>query len=408
MAVGRPSGMRTGLPLPGSRPKLQLLGLGMAGGLIAISALTPPTAAKSEVHAAKARSLPAVSLTTTATRLSVDVDPDLPGSSSWRFDLFRQSAGKWRKVGTYSTKGRAEIRSLRVKPGTYRVRIRQRPGFRQLTSPKYVYPTSATAAPVTPAQPAPSPAREQPPSTAPATPSPTQTPWWSPLPGTDWQWQLHGILDTTVSAPVFDIDGQTTSAETVAALKARGIRVICYFSAGSAEPDRPDAAAFPPAAIGKQLLDWPRERWLDVRNPALLPIMEARVADCAAKGFDAVEPDNVDAQVNDSGFPLSVADQLSYDRAIAELAHKYGLGVALKNYPSQVDALVSYFDFAVVEECVRVRECGSYASFTRAAKAVLAVEYQGTLNDICPVAQGYGFSAMLKTPDLTAWRAVCP
>lgn len=30
------------------------------------------------------------------------------------------------------------------------------------------------------------------------------------------------------------------------------------------------------------------------------------------------------------------------------------------------------------------------------------------LDDICPVAQSYGFSAMLKMPDLTAWRAVCP
>lgn len=389
-----------------------------AAALIAGSFAGNPgaTVAGSEVSAARAKALPAISLSTTTStgsRLLVDVDPDLSGGRSWRFILYRQNSGKWRKVGAYRTKGGQELRSLRVKPGTYRVRVLKRPGFGQVTSTRYTYPAAPPAVPTGPTRPAPGPSggpSETPTSPTPSAPepSPTRTPWWSPAPGTDWQWQLHGALDTTVSAPVFDIDGETNSVETVAALKAKGIHVICYFSAGSYERGRPDTAAFPEAAIGNQLVDWPNERWLDIRHPAILPIMEKRIADCAAKGFEAVEPDNIDGQANSSGFPLTVADQLSYDRALADLAHKYGLGVALKNYGTQVGALYPQFDFAVVEECVRVGDCSAYVPFILAGKAVLEVEYQGTLESICPVTKSYGFSAMLKTTALEAWRSVCP
>lgn len=364
--------------------------------------------------AGRARVRPVVALSTLTTptgpRLLVDVDPNLPRTGSWRFGLYRQNSGKWRKVASYRTKGSQELRSLRVKAGNYRVRVLKRPGFRQLTSHSYTFPGPVIQAPGGSPTPAPGSSGSPPPgsTTGPPQPSPTHTPWWSPTPGTDWQWQLHGTLDTSVQSPVFDIDGQSNSAETVAALKARGTRAICYFSAGSYEKGRPDSASFPQEAIGNQLVDWPNERWLDVRHPAILGIMEKRIADCAAKGFDAVEPDNADGQVNSTGFPLTVADQLAYDRALAALAHKYNLGIALKNYGAQAVALSPDFDFAVVEECVRLGECSSYVPFISAGKAVLEVEYQGTLESICPVTKSYGFSSMLKTTALEAWRSVCP
>jgi hypothetical protein len=55
--------------------------------------------------------------------------------------------------------------------------------------------------------------------------------------------------------------------------------------------------------VGKELPDWPGEHWLDVRRLDVLgPILERRLDLCRQKGFDAVEPDNVDAYANDSGF----------------------------------------------------------------------------------------------------------
>jgi hypothetical protein len=243
-------------------------------------------------------------------------------------------------------------------------------------------------------------------------PGPTPAPagsWWVPAKGTSWQWQLTGTLDTSVDAAVFDIDGEDNSAKTVAALHAAGRKVICYLSAGSWEDWRTDADAFPASVTGKTLDGWPDEKWLDIRAlDILLPIMDARIAACAAKGFDAVEPDNVDGYTNNTGFPLTAADQATYNKAIAELAHSHGLGVALKNNPDQAAELEPHFDFAIVEECARYNECNKYTPFTKAGKAVLHVEYTGTLDSFCPTTTALGFSSMRKELDLTAWRNPCP
>ncbi len=48
------------------------------------------------------------------------------------------------------------------------------------------------------------------------------------------------------------------------------------------------------------------------------------------KGCDGVEPDNMDGYANDSGFPLTAEDQLTFNRFIANEAHRRGLAVGLK------------------------------------------------------------------------------
>ncbi len=65
----------------------------------------------------------------------------------------------------------------------------------------------------------------------------------------------------------------------------------------------------------------------------LAPLMRARLDLCQAKGFDAVEPDNIDGYQVDggTGFPLTAGDQLRYNRWIAAEAHCRGLSIGLKN-----------------------------------------------------------------------------
>lgn len=351
----------------------------MAGGLGSLTAATGSElsqGAAAETVRADAKARPTVTFTG-GPSLVIDVDPNLSGSKYWRFRLDRRSGSKWKKVGVYHTHGKAETRSLRVKAGTYRVHVYARSGFRSSTTGAYAFSPASG--------------------------------WWAPAQGTDWQWQLSGTVDTGVSSPVFDIDGEDNSAATVATLHAKGARVICYFSAGSYEKGRGDAAKFPSSVRGKALEGWPDEQWLDIRKQSvLLPIMEKRIASCGKKGFDAVEPDNVDGYSNSTGFSLSSSNQRSYNKAIARLAHKYGMGVALKNDPAQASSLQPYFDFAVVEECARFGECSSYTPFTQAGKAVLHVEYEGDLASFCPATKPLGFSSMLKNLDLDAWRSVCP
>ena len=159
---------------------------------------------------------------------------------------------------------------------------------------------------------------------------------WTPKPEVSWQWQLSGKVDTSVRAKVFDIDGEGSSPTLVKKLHRKGARVICYISAGSWEDWRKDAGAFPDSVRGSDLDGWPGEKWLDIRRlDVLLPIIEKRIAACSAKGFDGVEPDNVDGYTNSAGFPITASDQLAYNKAIAKLAHRHGLAVGLKTTPTR-------------------------------------------------------------------------
>jgi hypothetical protein len=98
------------------------------------------------------------------------------------------------------------------------------------------------------------------------------------------------------------------------------------------------------------------------------------------KGCDGADPDNVDSYSHDTGFPLTAADQLDYNRFLASSAHQRGLLVGLKNTVELVPDLVDQFDFAVNESCYRYRECGVYQGFVARNKAVFIMEYRGTVN----------------------------
>ena len=89
--------------------------------------------------------------------------------------------------------------------------------------------------------------------------------------------------------------------------------MVCYMNAGGWEEWRPDAGEFPTGIIGDDLNDWEVERWLDVRRVNILAsIMEARMDSCRDKGFDGIEPDNIDRFLNDTGYDLTSKDQLAY------------------------------------------------------------------------------------------------
>ncbi len=241
-------------------------------------------------------------------------------------------------------------------------------------------------------------------SLAPATTMPAI---WQPRRGTTWQWQLSGTLSTTVDAQVYDVDLFETPASAVASLHAAGHRVVCYLSAGSWEPDRPDSARFPKTVRGSAVPGWD-EQWLDIRAVTVLePIMAARMDLCRAKGFDGVEADLVDGFASDTGFPLTDTDQLTYNRMLARMAHARGLAIGLKNDLDQVAALEPDFDFAVNEQCVEFDECDRLAPFLAADKAVFHAEYDVPTAQFCPTSRRLGLSSVRKHLDLGPWRETC-
>ncbi|HEY6731085.1 MAG TPA: endo alpha-1,4 polygalactosaminidase [Solirubrobacterales bacterium] len=227
---------------------------------------------------------------------------------------------------------------------------------------------------------------------------------WLPQPTTaPWQWQLQGKIDTSVPAPVYEVDGFETPAATVAKLHRQGRKAICYLDVGAWERYRPDADRYPRSVLGNVYFGYPDERWLDIRRIDLLtPILRDRFEICARKGFDAVEPDNLAGYENRTGFPLSGRDQLRFNRWVAREVRRRGMSVALKNDPAQVKQLVGDFDFAVVEECFAYDECAMFSPFVAAGKAVFVAEYEKPLAEICAAAKELHFSVIKKGYDLFA------
>jgi hypothetical protein len=201
--------------------------------------------------------------------------------------------------------------------------------------------------------------------------------WWQPPQQLTWYWQLTG---TPLVEPVdaTDIDGFDAAASTVSSLHGRGQHVICYIDVGTAENWRPDYGQFPSADLGSSN-GWPGEKWLNVSDPAIRPIMAARFQMCQQKGFDAVEPDNMDGYENSTGFSISASQQAAYDEWVAQEVHSLGMAVFQKNDPEQAATLQPSFDGALDEQCNEYSECSSFAPYVSAGKPVLDAEYQSSL-----------------------------
>lgn len=231
---------------------------------------------------------------------------------------------------------------------------------------------------------------------------------YNPEVGISWHLQLTGEINTSRNVDLYDIDLEEVSQEVIDELHSKGIKVICYFSAGTWESYRADANQFPREVLGNALEDWPDEKWLDISNyEAFAHIMRGRFDLAVQKRCDGVDPDNVDAFQNNSGFDLSYEDQLTYNKWLAEEAHKRNLAISLKNDLDQIKDLVDYFDFAINEQCFSYKECNLLTPFIEQGKPVLGVEYELELDEFCTEANNLNFSWLKMDYDLDGGRRGC-
>jgi hypothetical protein len=114
------------------------------------------------------------------------------------------------------------------------------------------------------------------------------------------------------------------------------------------------------------------------KRVALIEVIGPWIDRCAADGYDAIEPDNLDSwsRNRESEALLSQADAEAFARLLATRAHGQGLAIGQKNTTVvlQDDKDDVGFDFAVAEECGRYGECGDYAAVY--GGHVIAIEYR--------------------------------
>lgn len=181
---------------------------------------------------------------------------------------------------------------------------------------------------------------------------------------------------------------------------AEGVYNICYVNLLQTQPDadgEPDPERYGTTAWwdarhpelllrddeGELVLD---EEWdevvFDVRTQAqreaLFAVQRDWLDGCATDGFDAIEPDNLDAYTRSADL-MTFDDALAYLQIVVPYVHGLNLAIAQKNVNGEFAALkadqgvngtdfitstvpAQGFDFAIAEECAVYDECGQYAA----------------------------------------------
>lgn len=216
------------------------------------------------------------------------------------------------------------------------------------------------------------------PTVAPA--GPTVTP---PPPAARFSYQISGAFRPAPGVRIVDRDWHDPPAAVP--------YNICYVNGFQAQPEElgwwrahhRDLLLF---RNGRPVIDtgW-NEQLFDTstahKRAALSAIVGGWIRACARKGFDAVEPDNLDSWTRSQG-RLTAADDLAYAARLISRAHAAHLAIAEKNAAEvAVRGRHLGFDFAIAEECQVYGECGAY---TRAyGREVIEIEYPdngGTAN----------------------------
>ncbi|KAL0564205.1 hypothetical protein V5O48_017850 [Marasmius crinis-equi] len=205
----------------------------------------------------------------------------------------------------------------------------------------------------------------------------------TPLPANSkWDYQIGGAYDPDQDVGVVTRDRKQSPVA--------GKYNICYVNAFQTQPD--EAADWQTPERDHLLLrnpdgsyfedpDWPGEFILNTSNATnrdeIAAIVNVWLDDCKQKGFNAVEPDNLDTFTRTDDL-LSADDNVAYAKLLATHAHDIGLAIGQKN-AGELEGRGKTdvgFDFAVVEQCQQFEECETYTDVY--GSEVLEVEYVNT------------------------------
>ncbi|GAA2881219.1 hypothetical protein Acy02nite_17030 [Actinoplanes cyaneus] len=276
------------------------------------------------------------------------------------------------------------------------------------TAPAKASPAVSPVSPAaTSARPAPAgtSAPASPAASAPATATATaKAGSWTPPPANaTFDYQIGGAYTPPAGVTVVSRDSE--------AAPAAGIYNICYVNAFQAQPgaeswwktNHPDLLLRD--AKGNLVID---EDWdepmldfsTEAKRTALTGVVGGWMDQCAAKGYKAVEPDNLDSYTRSKGL-LTQTQAIAYATSLATRAHAKGLAVGQKNTADLSSANVKKigFDFAVAEECAEYDECGAYtASY---GNNVIVIEYSRSGFTKACNSFGSRLSIVLRDVDVT-------
>lgn len=193
---------------------------------------------------------------------------------------------------------------------------------------------------------------------------------------------INGSLDYQLGGAYTPPEGVNVVSRDRTASIVPGIYNICYINGFQVQPGEENLWPYDLIlrdANGNPVIDpdWD-EALLDTRTAdkraRIAEIVGAWIDDCAKKGYDAIEIDNLDTFTRSSG-RLKADDAVALMALFSARAHAVGLASAQKN---TVELLKRRHelgtDFVVSEACARYNECQEYVSAY--GSAVLMIEYR--------------------------------
>jgi hypothetical protein len=237
-----------------------------------------------------------------------------------------------------------------------------------------------------------------------------------PPAGGQFDYQIGGAYTPLTSVRVVSRD------RTVAPVAAADVYNVCYVNTFQTQPDEVTwwEANHPTLLLrngaGAYVIDgqWD-EILLDTRTDAkrrqLSAIFDGWFRRCAADGFDAIEPDNLDSWSRSRRL-ITKAHNLALMRLFIPVAHAADLAIAQKN-TSEIAGDGLGFDFAIAEECQVYtgefgRECDDFIHYY--GNLVYEIEYTdnqrsgdgglGWYNAACR-ARGASISVILRDRQVT-------
>ncbi|KAF7303623.1 Glyco-hydro-114 domain-containing protein [Mycena indigotica] len=195
-------------------------------------------------------------------------------------------------------------------------------------------------------------------------------------PAGDFDYQIGGSFTPASSVTTVSRDKDDSPAP--------GLYNICYINAFQSQDGddktwwEQNAANLLLQKNGKLVIDPDWDEYIfntttAANRNALAVIVEPWIDECASKGFNAIEPDNLDTYTRFS--QLTKADNLAFARILSDYAHSKNLAFAQKNTAElqAADKTTGGFDFAIAEECAVYNECSAYTALY--GNHVLEIEY---------------------------------
>jgi hypothetical protein len=217
---------------------------------------------------------------------------------------------------------------------------------------------------------------------------------------------VNADFDYQIGAPYAPASGVKVVSRDHTASPVAGLYNICYVNAfqaqTGAESEWGDLLLRDAQGAIVYDEDWD-EAFLDIRTATKRQQIANKINvwtdDCAAKGFNAIEPDNLDSFTRTS--LISEANAKDFVKLLSTHAHGKGLAIGQKNTPQLSTARSQTgLDFAIAEECGEWEECGDYTKGYN--DNVIAIEYKKSAFDAACAEWGKRLSIVLRDVYVTA------